>query len=138
MKKISVKRLHFLQQVKRDPWKLIFCLGTVVLFTLFIAGVLPLYSRSNLHGGLIGIIPGMLFTYRHSSISQIKLTENQQAFIPVLKKYRYQKNDKGYYTPPGPKILKFRSQRIYLDWQHEEVVVTGPWYILQKIQKAHP
>ena len=138
MKKTGVKRLHFLQQVKRDPWKLIFCLGTVVVFAIFIAGILPLYSRGNVHGGLIGIVVGMLFTYRHSSISQIKLTENQQAFIPVLKKYRYQKTDKGYYTPPGPEILKFRSQRIYLDRQSEDVVVTGPWYVLQKIQKAHP
>ncbi|WP_147197048.1 hypothetical protein AAGQ96_08275 [Pantoea sp. MBD-2R] len=118
--------------------KLIFCLGTVFFFAIFITNILPLFSRGNGHGGLIGIVVGIVFTYRYSSISQIKLTENQQAFIPVLKKYRYQKTDSGYYQPPGLKILQFRSQRIYLDRQGENVVVTGPWYVLQKIQKAHP
>ena len=126
-----------MQQVKRDPWKLVFCLGTVVFFMIFMTGILPLYAQGNVHGGLFGIVIGMVFTWRHSSISQMILTGNQQAFIPVLKKYRYQKTEKGYYSPAGPAMLKFRSQRIYLDRRNEDIVLTGPWYVLQKIEKAY-
>ncbi|MFZ4834416.1 hypothetical protein [Rouxiella sp. Mn2063] len=133
----TLHRLSLLQQWRFDSFRLLFCIALMLLFSVIIIWVLPLFSHGNVHGAIIGVLCGLTINFWLTCIARLRINApvNAEKLLSILEGYQYRKTPQGYYDLQVHRYTKFTSQRIFLQKQDKTWVVTGPHNILKKIIK---
>jgi hypothetical protein len=134
--KAKLQRLNLLEQWRRDSYRIYFNLAILVIFISIIRWVLPLWIHGNIHDGIVGCICGLATTYWLTCIARLTLPGDvtPDQLTAILTKAKYHATSAGYYDVPAHLPGKFKSQRIYIENQTGQTVLTGPHNILKKIR----
>lgn len=81
------------------------------------------------------MISGLLVSFWLTNISEltIKSSIHTDELVTVLNKYKYRQTDHGYYELQGAKLTRFKSQRIYIRNNGNNMILEGPYNTLKKI-----
>lgn len=131
----NIRRLSLLNQWRRDPARFWTFLIILLVASSIIFWILPVFFKGNIHGGIVGIICGLAVNFWLTSISTLTLdmTVHRTDVIRILEKFRYRITDGGYYDLPVHRLMKFKSQRVYIDVTDSGMAITGPHNILNKM-----
>ncbi|ORM66676.1 hypothetical protein [Pantoea rwandensis] len=131
----SIHRLNLKAQWQKDSFRVLFFVFTMMLFSVIIKWILPLFSHGNVIGGFSGMISGLLVNFWLTNISEltIKSPIYTDELVTVLNKYKYRQTDHDYYELQVAKLTRFQSQRIYIRNDGNSMILEGPYNTLKKI-----
>lgn len=131
----SLHRLSLIKQWHKDSFRIVF----FVLIGLFLSDVikwlLPQLTHGNITGGFTGMLCGLAASFWLTNIAWLtfKTPIRQSDLDSVLEKYHYEQTEQGYYELQIAKYRRFKSQRIYISNDGNDITLEGPYNTLRRI-----
>jgi len=123
------------KQWQKDSFRIAFFILTGLFFSAVITWLLPQLTHGKITGGFTGMLCGLAASFWFTNISWLKFKTpiclSDLDFI--LKKYNYQRNEQGYYDLQIAKYRRFKSQRIYISNDGNDITLEGPYNTLKRI-----
>ncbi|KJV45212.1 hypothetical protein VH86_23270 [Pantoea sp. BL1] len=131
----SLHRLSLIKQWQKDSFRIVFFILTGLFFSAVIKWLLPQLTHGNITGGFTGMLCGLAASFWFTNIAwlRIKSPIRLSDLNSVLAKYHYQQTEQGDYELQIAKYRRFKSQRIYIRNDGNEMTLEGPYNTLKRI-----
>jgi len=131
----SLHRLGLIKQWQKDSFRIVFFILIGLFFSAVIKWLLPQLTHGNINGGFAGMLCGLAASFWFTNIAWLtfKTPIRLSDLAAVLNKYNYQQTEQGYYELQIAKYRRFKSQRIYIGNDGNDITLEGPYNTLKRI-----